>query len=55
MKCYGDLNVIAARPFTEVTGTAQCRPEQWNGVTDPQAVFITGDDGTEWVMKLPIK
>merc|ERR1711879_495495 len=48
MKCYGDMNIIDDRPFNEVAGTAQCKPEVWNGVTDPQAVFITGNDGTQF-------
>ena len=49
LKCYGGFDIIPARPFDETVGTAQCRPTQWDSVSDPQAVFITGNDGTEWV------
>ena len=50
-RCYGDLNILAARPdWNDVTGIAQCRPRAWDGSRDPQAIFITGNDGTEFVI-----
>ena len=50
-RCYGDLNILAARSdWTDVTGIAQCRPRAWDGSRDPQAIFITGNDGTEFVI-----
>ena len=49
-RCYGELNILAARPdWNDVNGIAQCRPKPWNGASDPQAIFITGNDGTEYV------
>jgi len=48
-RCYGEINIMAARPdWEDVNGIAQCRPKAWNGASDPQAIFITGEDGTEY-------
>ena len=47
LRCYGGFDIIESRPWNDVTGTAQCRPTQWDGASDPQAIFIEGTDGTE--------
>ena len=47
MKCYGQMNILASRPFVDVTGTAECRPRV--APANPQGFIADGADGSHWV------
>ena len=40
------MNILADRPFTDVTGTGECRPR----VAAPAQGYVAdGEDGSHWV------
>merc|ERR1712029_907033 len=38
IKCYGQMNILASRPFVDVTGTAECRPRR--APANPQGFIL---------------
>ena len=48
IKCYGQMNILASRPFVDVTGTAECRPR--TAPANPQGFIADGSDGSHWVV-----